>query len=504
MPLLAKVKTAGRALLRLTMCSAGPPVEENAPGGLQQPLEQQRPLADLGLAAAEVMRKAAAEGDLLELRRLLAADPGLATVTDSSGRSPLWWAAARGPTDAVRLLLEAAPAAALTADAKGWLPLHTAASLGSAEAVRMLLEAAPAAALTADEKGRLPLHIAAYSRGTEVVHMLLEAAPAAALTADQMGRLPLHEAALNNESTGAVRLLLEAAPAAALRATARGSFPLHVAAWSGRPEVVRLLLEAAPGAALRADAQGRLPLHAAASSDSAEAVRLLLEAAPAAALTADGEGRLPLQVAGINGRAEAVRLLLEAAPAGALTIIMRGEPLLHTTGWRTDAVRLLLEAAAAEVTTEAQAGSLLNTVLRLHRLLRITLRLATRSAALSGPALRTARRLLAATPPEFALSALEESGQVALPLFANLAASTALSPAQWRRVPPCSPGLGAALPAVLARSEAEAALLVGRLPAETRQRLRIGALCLGRAQREHQIELPAALVGQVLALAAGA
>ena len=56
---------------------------------------------------------------------------------------------------------------------------------------------------------------------------------------------------------------------------------------------------------------------------------------------------------------------------------------------------------------------------------------------------------------------------------------------------------------MLARSEAEAALLLSRLPAEVRERLRTSALCLVRAQREHDIELPAALVGQVLALAAG-
>ena len=69
----------------------------------------------------------------------------------------------------------------------------------------------------------------------------------------------------------------------------------------------------------------------------------------------------------------------------------------------------------------------------------------------------------------------------------DLAACTALSPRQ-RMLAPC-PGLGAALPAVLARS--------------VRQRLRLGALCLGRAQKEHCTELPAALVGQVLALASG-
>ena len=120
------------------------------------------------------------------------------------------------------------------------------------------------------------------------------------------------------------------------------------------------------------------------------------------------------------------------------------------------------------------------------------------------PFLEAARLLLPATPPDAALSALWAAGEVGLPLFADLAACTALSPEQWRRVPAPCPALGAALPAVLARSAAEAVLLVGRLPAGVRRRLRTGALCLGRAQRECSTQLPAGLAGRALALAAGA
>ena len=343
-------------------------------------------------ATAWAVHRAAAEGDLPELRRLLAADPGLATAIGILGRTPLPVAAIEGKEDAVCLLLAAAPLTALTADATGRLPLHLAAEFGSTEAVRLLLEAAPAAALTADAHGWLPLHLAA-----------------------SIG------------SAGAVRLLLEAAPAAASTADNYGSLPLHEAAFYGRIESVRLVLKAAPTTVLAADLQGRLPLHEAAKRGSVEAVRLLLEAAPAAA-AAEAHGMLPLEIA------------LDSA---------MDDP---------DAINAILE---------------------------------------------TARLLLPATPPEIVLSAAEAAGEVALPLFADLAACAALSPAQWQRVPAPCLGLGAALPAVLARSAAEAALLVVRLLAEMRQSLRIGALCLGRAQRRHRTELPAALVGRVLALAAG-
>ena len=192
-------------------------------------------------------------------------------------------------------------------------------------------------------------------------------------------------------------------------------------------------------------------------------MELLLKAAPATALTADAKGWFPLHLAACNGNATTVRPLLEAAPVVATSNVRGFVPL------------------------------------------KIALIKASKNPRVRDPArhLETARVLLPATPPEVALAALERAGEVALPLFADLAACTALSPAQWERVPAPCPALGAALPAVLARSVAEAALLVVRLPAEARQRLRAGAMSLGRAQRVHDAELPAALVGLVLALAAG-
>ena len=189
-------------------------------------------------------------------------------------------------------------------------------------------------------------------------------------------------------------------------------------------------------------------------------MRMLLEIAPWAALTKDARGRLPLHIAARWGSAELAQLLLEAAPAAAMAEL---------------AGHLPLEIALFQAQTEGDPARFLS----------------------------TARLLLPATLPERALAALEQAGEIVLHLFVDLAACVELSPAQWQRVPAPCPDLGAALPAVLARSEAEAALPVGCLPAKMRRRLRAGALCLGRAQRVRHMELPAALVGQVLALAAG-
>ena len=66
---------------------------------------------------------------------------------------------------------------------------------------------------------------------------------------------------------------------------------------------------------------------------------------------------------------------------------------------------------------------------------------------------------------------------------------------------PC-PGLGASLPAVLERSEAEAALLVDHLTDNNRQRLCTAALCLRRTERVHGLELPPAPLRPLLLAAA--
>lgn len=58
------------------------------------------------------------------------------------------------------------------------------------------------------------------------------------------------------------------------------------------------------------------------------------------------------------------------------------------------------------------------------------------------------------------------------PLYVDLAARCPLSPEQWAQLPSPLPGLGAALPAVLERSEAEARALVAHLPHGNRLRLR--------------------------------
>lgn len=75
-------------------------------------------------------------------------------------------------------------------------------------------------------------------------------------------------------------------------------------------------------------------------------------------------------------------------------------------------------------------------------------------------------------------------------LYAPLVARLALTPGEWRRVPTPCPGLAAALPAVLERSEAEAGQLVRRLPRNERQHMQATLLWLAAMQRRHGTALP--------------
>lgn len=82
-----------------------------------------------------------------------------------------------------------------------------------------------------------------------------------------------------------------------------------------------------------------------------------------------------------------------------------------------------------------------------------------------------------------------------------------LTSAEWSTLEPVPPrrpqhSLAAALPAVLQRSEQEAALLMRCLPPEDRTRLRTLALCLARAQRQQCTPLPPVLVRRLLLTAA--
>ncbi len=110
-------------------------------------------------------------------------------------------------------------------------------------------------------------------------------------------------------------------------------------------------------------------------------------------------------------------------------------------------------------------------------------------------------RLLIAAPgqePSRLLLSLTSTGPTSLPLYPDVATGYPLTTADWSMVPSPCPGLAAALPYVLVRSAAEAALLVAHLPTAERCRLRTAAVALHRAQAVKRVALPQPLVWRIL------
>lgn len=261
-----------------------------------------------------------------------------------------------------------------------------------------------------------------------------------------------------------VRRWLTDAPQLATATDGHGHTAAHFAAvgcGEAGLQVLKLLLDTNPALAAAPTAAGDTPLHYAGTCGSPEAVRLLLGAAPSAAQlagTANMYGALPLHLAARRGCVAAVQLLLQAAPGTAAALTHEHQLPLDWAFWLS-------------------------------------------SRLVGGPLVHIASLLIAAPgqQPHDLLQCLNRHTPEALPLFAQVAAHYPLSPPQWQLIPSPCPGLAAALPAVLERSEAEAALLVARLPAAECRGLRTAALALHRTQAHGRLWLPLPLMWRILA-----
>ena len=93
---------------------------------------------------------------------------------------------------------------------------------------------------------------------------------------------------------------------------------------------------------------------------------------------------------------------------------------------------------------------------------------------------------------------LLDAGRLGLQLLPIAVARRPLAAETWALLPSPCPGLGTALPVVLARSSGEARWLLWHLSAGERARLWTAALSLARAQREAGVELPAHVLARCL------
>ncbi len=273
---------------------------------------------------------------------------------------------------------------------------------------------------------------------------------------------------------------------------------LRAAVQAGDVRQVRRQLADAPQLAAAADELGRTAAHFAAAADGEAglaALRMVLDVDPSLAAAPSHTGDSPLHYAAACGNTAAARLLLGAAPCAAqlaASANAAGALALHdaaASGCEA-MVQLLLQAAPNTVSACTNEG---NTPLDFAFSISCPL--------LSGALTRTARLLIAAPgqQPSQLLQCLNRHGREALPLYSEVAGRYPLTPLDWQLIPSPCPCLAAALPGVLQRSTAEAALLIARLPVAERCRLRAAALSLHRAQADSGVWLPQPLVWRILA-----
>ncbi len=191
-------------------------------------------------------------GDVEELRRLVASDPGLATARNDHGQSILLHARHHWRMDMVDILLDVDPP----------LDIFEAAALGRDESARELLDKDPALVHAYSADGYTPLHLAAYFAQANTARLLLErGADPNATSANPVKLTPLHSAAASGNREICAMLLEHGAD---VNARQNGGWtPLFSASARGDLEMVRLFLDHGADPTLTL-AEGKTPREAAA------------------------------------------------------------------------------------------------------------------------------------------------------------------------------------------------------------------------------------------------
>jgi ankyrin repeat protein len=212
-------------------------------------------------AAALIDAIKSADGE--KARRILRANPRLATETVPGGESALMTALYRGQRE---LAVEMANAA-------GDLDVFAAAAVGDEAAVQRAADAGHANDYSYD--GWTPLHLSAFFGQLEAARRLLDAGAAIdAVSHNSMRNTALHAATAGGHAI--IALLLIDRGADVNSQDAGRHTPLHIAAENGLTDVVRALLNrgADPFAV---DAEDMTPLARAAAKNRNEIIDLLNE-----------------------------------------------------------------------------------------------------------------------------------------------------------------------------------------------------------------------------------
>ncbi|KAL6642337.1 hypothetical protein ACP70R_020518 [Stipagrostis hirtigluma subsp. patula] len=304
--------------------------------------------------------KAATQGSVASLRRLVAADRSiLVSSTTPDGKTALHIAASHGYTDFAREVLDAAEELLVAKTAGGDTPLHLAAREGRLGVAELLVGRARASPqdlavetpvrnplVVANGAGETPLHEAVRHRRSAVALMLLEAEPGSGHAPNARMETPLHVAAREG-LVDVVDRILSSGQWPELNSGSVSGTPLHQAALGGHIRITEILLEKRPELINLTDSNGNNALHNAAHKNHRDVVDILLKKQRELASHGNNTQQSPLHVAAHHGATEAIRVLLKHCPDLAETVDGRGRNAFHAAvaSGRTSALRCLLRHA---------------------------------------------------------------------------------------------------------------------------------------------------------------
>ena len=270
------------------------------------------------------------------VRTLVASAPGLALHRNVMGCTPFLDALLLFDNDPelARIILRHAPTAIAFPDARGYHPIHFVAMLAPDVDGRRLEFVA-----THSERGLLvngitPLMVAIDSLkpSFETIRFLAEWDPDAVGHTTPMGTTALHTAI--HVSDDIVEYILDIAPHTAAVVDAVGSLPIHRLAASAKGmSTLRKLIRANPEGLAVQDILGRLPLHIAVNTTNLwknfETARVVFDAYPEAALVRDHRGRTPAHVSAAVGSSVDMMRMIRAYPHLVTLADERGRTMLH-------------------------------------------------------------------------------------------------------------------------------------------------------------------------------
>ncbi len=247
--------------------------------------------------SAKSLHEAAADGDLEQIKRLLAKGLDIDT-RDEKDMTPLHLAAKEGHKEVVEFLI--AKGADLNArNRRGAKPVWLAMANDHRDVVELLLQ-----------KGAkvLPMNLAACFGDTDRVRELIQtgADVNARETGDGKGRQPLHWAVAHGHKDTAELLIKNDANASGRSSTM--VTPLHVAAGTAQKEMVKLLLAHDADIAAKGE-WNYTPLHMAVWGESADVVEMLIDKR-ADMYAEDMVGQTPMDIAIASDRVEVVSLFI--------------------------------------------------------------------------------------------------------------------------------------------------------------------------------------------------